>query len=597
MKPPGRLSPEQIRALAVAVDLDAAARDVARTPAGARLERRRDETLAVAGLAPADMVDHSILMLEAGRAADPTAGWPEDDAPPAPSPAGGGGAVRAPAGWEPGLISTGRLLRAAWRRRELTGCQPVSAVRDGSGRWVVSLAPPPAGRLPITHTLAASTRPTDAPRVAAHLASRGEVLRRWLPHEGQAISSLTEPATDELTRRIADRLRCEAWDLDLRVAWAPADGVDVVEVAEVVVTRMPAMDAAKRVTTWGDLARDLLPLAGVGAGWWVDDDPVAGRVTLRRQTDPLGEVRPLPATAELGATTRRIPLGIGVDGAEVSVGLIESNMLLGGIPGSGKSGSITTLLCGITSIPHVALFGLDPKMVELAQWRPRASYVATADDDALRVLGALVAEMDRRYNALMANGQKKITPEMLSAELPLIVLVIDELADLVSTGVTKEDKAADEARSTLIRRLIAKGRAAGVVVVAATQKPQSDVVPTSLRDLIAQRVAHGTTSAAMTDTILGAGQSQLGGLAHEIPPSLRGVGFLLNENSRTPVRFRSYWVPDEEVAGRVAEVAHLRVDTRWLTATEPPSPADDDAPRKPRRPATGRRAEEVDPWA
>lgn len=102
--------------------------------------------------------------------------------------------------------------------------------------------------------------------------------------------------------------------------------------------------------------------------------------------------------------------------------------------------------------------------------------------------------------------KKKITPEMLTDELPLLVVVIEGLADLVSTGVTSEEVKANKQRATLIRRLIALGRAAGVVVIAATQKPQSDVVPTALRDLIQLRVGFATTNDAMTDTILGAGR-------------------------------------------------------------------------------------------
>lgn len=589
------LTPEQMSALAVAAELDTAAREVLGTPAGDRLARRCAETLQWAALDPADLDSHLRLIAEAGRAAEPPDASAADPAENV--------AVRAPAGWQPGLATMPALLRAAWRRG-LAGRQPVSARRDRSGRWVVDLAVPPVRRHGIVHRLGERVRPGDAPRVAAHLAERGEVLRQWLPHRGWAVGATAEPATDELTERLAARLGCEPWDLEVQIVWSPADdpsGGDAIEVAGVVVTRMPAMDAAKRRDTWLSLARDLLPLSGAGAGWWVDDEPHTGRLTLRRQTDPLGQVRPLPPPSELRATVRRIPLGVGVDGEEVGVGLIESNLLLGGIPGSGKSGSITTLLCGITSITNVALFGLDPKMVELAQWRPRASYVATKDDDAMRALGALVEEMDRRYTSLMETGLKKVTPEMLSPELPLIVLVIDELADLVSTGVTKEDKEADQGRATLIRRLISKGRAAGVVVIAATQKPQSDVVPTALRDLIAQRVGHATTNAAMTDTILGAGQSQLGGLCHEIPVKLKGVGYIIDETSRTPTRYRSYWVPDDEVAGRVAEVAHLRIDTPWLTVTEPPFPVDDDEgagrARKPRRAAANHAAEGDDPWA
>jgi len=192
-----------------------------------------------------------------------------------------------------------------------------------------------------------------------------------------------------------------------------------------------------------------------------------------------------------------------------------------------------------------------------------------------RTLGALVEEMERRYEFLEQQQKKKLTADMLTDEMPLIVVVIDELADIVSIGVTKEELEGDKIRATRIRRLIAKGRAAAISVISMTQKPQSDVVPTALRDLIQLRVSYATTTAAMTDTILGAGASQNGGLAHEIPAALKGVCYVIDETDRNPSRGRTFWVPDEEVAGLAERVAHLRIALPWLTADEPPYTEED----------------------
>ena len=172
-----RLTSEQVTALELAGDLDQAARDARISPAADRLRRRRDEALESAGLTPGDLSSHRALLTSADQAATLT--WPEDaPADPAPTHATGG-QVRAPVGWEPSLATMGALLRGAWRRPGLDGCQPVAAVRDATtGRWVVVLAPPPVRRAEIVHPLAAATRPTDTPRVAAHLATRGGTLRR-----------------------------------------------------------------------------------------------------------------------------------------------------------------------------------------------------------------------------------------------------------------------------------------------------------------------------------------------------------------------------------------------------------------------------------
>jgi len=87
----------------------------------------------------------------------------------------------------------------------------------------------------------------------------------------------------------------------------------------------------------------------------------------------------------------------------------------------------------------------------------------------------------------------------------------------------------------------------------------------------------------MTETILGSGMAQMGGLAHEISGGpMRGVCYVVHESSRTPVRARTYWVPDEEVEKHAEATAYLRVPLPWLTgevvpiAVEP----DDDAPNE-----------------
>lgn len=302
------------------------------------------------------------------------------------------------------------------------------------------------------------------------------------------------------------------------------------------------------------------------------DDPASGMLDLIRERDPLVEVQPYPWDA--CPTMHAIPFAVAEDGTQMTLGLLEINQLLGGVPGGGKSGGITALLCGIARLSNVALIGLDPKKVELAPWRRRFTRIATTEDQATDVLQRLVVEMENRYDWLEANGKKKFSPDMFSSAQPLLVVVIDELADLVSVAVEKEEKAEEAARATMIRRLIAKGRAAGVVVIAATQKPQSDVVPTALRDMIQLRVGYATTNAAMTDTILGAGMAQNGGLSHEIAASLRGCCYVVNEASRHPVRARTYWVPDEEVEGIAESTSHLRIPLGWLeTGGEKQGPA------------------------
>jgi DNA segregation ATPase FtsK/SpoIIIE-like protein len=75
----------------------------------------------------------------------------------------------------------------------------------------------------------------------------------------------------------------------------------------------------------------------------------------------------------------------------------------------------------------------------------------------------------------------------------------------------KENKEVEERIGSNLRRLMSLGRAAGVTVQLATQKPSSDIVPTALRDMVISRVAYACTTDAQTDTILGAGSCHAGG--------------------------------------------------------------------------------------
>lgn len=408
--------------------------------------------------------------------------------------------------------------------------QVVGLHRDEDGAWIATVSDDPRNRPETTVDLGADVKPTSGAAVSDWLfRERGLTMVEFKPYARTARARLLGPWDRRTLERLAEYVKAEPWTLDIAVEWTiSANGVG--EPTVVYIDRFPAIpDPEKRRETYGLAVSELLPPPD--ATWWVAADAVEQRMVWRRAEDPLGEVLPYPW--ELEPTYSAIPFAVDIQGDVLSLGLIESNLLLGGTPGSGKSGGATALLAGISRLPNVSLIGLDPKRVELSLWRPRFSRIATQEDDSTLVLSALTDEMERRYEWLEGRGLKKVTADLLSPSMPLLCLLIDELADLVSVGVTKEDKAAEAQRSTMIRRLIAKGRAAGVVVIAATQKPQSDVVPTALRDLIQQRVGYATTNAAMSETILGAGMAQNGGLCHEIPASLKGVCFVVDESSST----------------------------------------------------------------
>lgn len=392
-------------------------------------------------------------------------------------------------------------------------------------------------------------------------------LVHFLPQYSEAYCAQLPAETTELRRRLAELVGAKnPWDLEILVA-PHKDG----QPGTITFTRYPAeLDAGKRIDHYQTAIRALVPVAD--AYWVVEDDVANGTMRFERQTDPLGAVQPYPWDAPV--SYERFPFAMGADGELVSLGLLETNLLFGGIPGSGKSGGLASALAGISRLKNVALIGLDPKRVELSPWASRFTRISKTDKYATQLLEALVQEMDHRYEWLDDHGLKKLAPAQFDSAHPLLCVVIDELADLVSVGVEKEEKDADIQRSTMVRRLIAKGRAAGIIVLTATQKPEGSVIPTALRDLIQQRVCFATTTGDMTDVVLGKGMGAAGGPAHEIAANAKGVCFIVDETSRVPKRARAFWVPDAEVEGLAMSTAHLRVELPWL----PPQPGRTTAP-------------------
>lgn len=235
----------------------------------------------------------------------------------------------------------------------------------------------------------------------------------------------------------------------------------------------------------------------------------------------------------------------------LSMSLPEHNLLLGGEPGAGKSAALSLLTAAAALDPTVKLWLLDGKLVELATWAGCAEHSVGADlAEATEVLRMLQVEMGVRYAQLLAQRRRKVGPD---DGLPLHVVVCDELAMYLTVG----DRKGRTEFAEVLRDLVARGRAAGVIVLAATQKPAADIVPSSLRDLFGFRWALRCATRDASDTILGAGWANLGYSAAEIDASCRGVGYLLHEGGE-PTRLRSFWLDDDSlfaVADR-AETLH-----------------------------------------
>jgi S-DNA-T family DNA segregation ATPase FtsK/SpoIIIE len=245
-------------------------------------------------------------------------------------------------------------------------------------------------------------------------------------------------------------------------------------------------------------------------------------------------------------------LGVDTRGRAVYVPLMYRNILLGGEPGSGKSVALGNIVSHAALCTDVDLVLIDGKLVELLPYAPvTRDFVGNDITKALRVLRDLQAEMDQRYLHLAHTGRKKITrPDDYRATL----LAIDELAYFTVTVGTPQQQ--DEFK-TLVRDLVARGRAAGIIVVAATQRPSADIVPTSLRDLFSYRLAFRCTTDSSSDIILGTGWAKEGHSAKDISPDTLGIGLLLAEGG-IPRRIKSAFLTDNHVNQLVRRAVHLR---------------------------------------
>jgi S-DNA-T family DNA segregation ATPase FtsK/SpoIIIE len=261
-----------------------------------------------------------------------------------------------------------------------------------------------------------------------------------------------------------------------------------------------------------------------------------------------------------GPVTPGLPLSIfdpvhfGVDefGHPTRVPLIERNILIGGEPGSGKSGLLNAIVAHAALSLDCKLVLLDGKRVELGQWKKCADvFVGPNLLGAVSLLRRLQKMMDNRYDYLEACERRKIIPGDVFT--PYLV-AIDEIAYFSATVGKKQDR---EDFSTVLRDLVARGRAVGIIVAAATQRPSSTIIPTDLRDLFAWRFAGRCTNDSSSDIVLGHGWANKGWSANAVSPNNPGAGLLIAENG-SPQLLKVAYLDDRTCAAIAAYAADMR---------------------------------------
>lgn len=281
----------------------------------------------------------------------------------------------------------------------------------------------------------------------------------------------------------------------------------------------------------------------------ITEDPGhAGRVQIRASDiDPLaGEPVPNPLVTSPIPVDLWSPLPIGVDstGRLVDVELVFSGMLVGGLPRRGKSVACANVLVGALLDPHCQLWLVDGKGLDSRPLIPHATHHVGKDiDQFAAMMNELEQEMDRRYDRLARLELDKLSRGVCHAEMPLILLSIDELARYTAD----QDKIAKQAVNTL-RNIVSVGPAAGIIPLLATQKPSSKIVPTDIRDLIPLRLAVACSTRAQSNTILG---DEATVSAADLPRETKGAAWLIDD---TATMFRPYLVDGpalREVAGKM----------------------------------------------
>lgn len=246
----------------------------------------------------------------------------------------------------------------------------------------------------------------------------------------------------------------------------------------------------------------------------------------------------------------QIALGRDISGEAMMASLDKMpHLLVAGATGSGKSvcinGIITSIL--LRAKPHeVKMMMIDPKMVELNVYNGIPHLLApvvTNPKKAAQALQKVVAEMERRYDLFSHTGTRNMQGyndyvkkhnelnEEKQPELPFIVVIVDELADLMMVASNDVEDA--------ITRLAQMARAAGIHLIIATQRPSVDVITGVIKANIPSRIAFAVSSSIDSRTILdmGGAEKLLG----------RGDMLLLPVGSSKPTRIQGAFLSDAEV--------------------------------------------------
>ncbi|QLG11669.1 cell division protein FtsK [Deinococcus sp. D7000] len=465
-------------------------------------------------------------------AVDPFADWDDDDLPFGPAPSQGGPTLEAmPGGKGEPLLGTGGVR--------------AGAPRPGTPPWESAASAQPR----------AEKRPTN-PVGAIALALPDDRLLDPIPAAAHNTAAL----------EVSARQRAGLIDETLRHFNLQAKVVDYARgptVTRYEIEPAPGEKISRIASLSNDLAR-ALAVGGVRVEAPVPGKSVIGLEVPNAEREPV-TFHQAAASPGFRNTRAKLPviLGKSIDG-ELMVGDLAKmpHLLVAGSTGSGKSVCVNTL---ITSLLFKYLPGelrflmIDPKMVELTPYDgiPHlVRSVVTNPVDAAGVLLGAVAHMERRYKMMSAVGAKNL--EQFNAkmrqtgetELPHLVIIIDELADLMITSPKEVESA--------IMRLAQMARATGMHLILATQRPSVDILTSLIKVNVPARIAFAVSSSHDSRTILDAMGAE----------RLTGMGDMLfyQPGQVKPVRLQGPYISEAESARISDELRRMVFEDDFVEA-------------------------------
>ncbi|HFI0238081.1 TPA: DNA translocase FtsK [Streptococcus suis] len=274
-----------------------------------------------------------------------------------------------------------------------------------------------------------------------------------------------------------------------------------------------------------------------------------------------------------------IPLGKAVNGSVRSFDLTKMpHLLVAGSTGSGKSVAVNGIISSIlmkAGPDQVKFMMIDPKMVELSVYNDIPHLlipVVTNPRKAARALQKVVDEMEKRYELFSHLGVRNLEGYNAKVEeynsrsnekqipLPLIVVIVDELADLMMVASKEVEDA--------IIRLGQKARAAGIHMILATQRPSVDVISGLIKANVPSRVAFAVASGTDSRTILGENGAE----------KLLGRGDMLFHpiGESAPVRLQGSFISDDDVE-RIVSFVKEQAEAEYDESFDPGEVAEGDS--------------------